>query len=528
MTVESTTLQPLVIAAADHLAAWDVNRVGQLASGTVSFNLRMRGAGRTGIAIEGTKDGDARFQIWVTPTGLALTAAWEAGMRRHDIPAIGLDDGAWHQVVIASGQGRVRAWVDGDLVYQAPGEAWFADGAALPEGIDELVIGRSSSGERLMGEVAQAVFYGRPCTHEEALAVMGLTAPKGRPLLVNHDGFSYRIPAVICAEGTLIVVADRRHNGPGDAPNVIDLVHTRSTDGGQSWSDPTVFVPPFKGGASTDACLVYDQATRTIWAFFSAYAPGHSQPAVLANEPGAKAHIQAVTSQDGGLTWSDPIEIVPTDKADTIRCLGVSPGAGAVMADGTVLVPAYHEVVDDQGRMDFAATVLTSTDHGVTWQVGNPVAADGYATYESTVFEGEEVGQIVLMARNQHPSGRVLRAVSHDRGYSWTNVAFLGDVPEIFSQPSSVRLNDGRIAFCNPSAMLPHRGWGVVRVSADAGKTWPIKRTINADRHGYQSLAILPDGEVVVVWEHEWDSIDVTICPPDWLPGTPSTSTRRP
>ena len=94
---------------------------------------------------------------------------------------------------------------------------------------------------------------------------------------------------------------------------------------------------------------------------------------------------------------------------------------------------------------------------------------------------------------------------------------FLADVPEIFSQPSSTRLHDGRIAFCNPSAMLPHRGWGRIRVSTDQGKSWPVTRTINADLHGYQSMAELPDGTLVVAWEHEWDAIDVTRCPPGWI-----------
>lgn len=507
-------MNTVAVAAADVLATWDAKRVGSCEEGSLSFRLRMRGAGRTGIALEAAHAGDPRWQVWITADGLRLCARWAEGWRMHDIAASGLDDGAWHHVVMSSGSGRVRVWVDGDLIYQAPGEAWFADAAALPDGIDELVIGRALDGERLMGEIADATFYDAVLDHEAALEVMGHTAPKANPALVNHDGMSYRIPALVAVDDVLILVADRRHNGPGDAPNIIDLVCTRSTDGGQTWSAPSAIVPPFEGGASTDACLVHDPASGKVLALFSAYAPGHSQPAVLRNEPGAKAHIQMVTSTDAGASWSAPVTITPTNANPTVRCLGVSPGAGAVMADGTLLIPAYHEVIGTDGHVDFAATVLSSRDGGTSWQVGNPIDADEHPTYECTVFEGAP-GTVVLMARNQHPSGRVLRAVSHDFGLTWQDVTFLADVPEIFSQPSSTRLTDGRIAFCNPSAMLPYRGWGVVRFSADHGQTWPVKRTVNADRHGYQSIAVRPDGAIVVAWEHEWDSIDVTVVEPD-------------
>lgn len=510
-------MNTVVVAAADYLAAWDAKRVGALPSGSLSFRLRMRGEGRTGIALEAALKNDPRWQILVTETGLGLRARWADGWRTHTAPVASLDNGAWHHIVLSSGAGRVKVWVDGDLIYQAPGEAWFADGVALPGGIDELVIGRALGGERLMGEVADATFYDAVLSHEEALAVMGFAAPKVHRVLINHDGMSYRIPALVVVDDTMILVADRRHNGPGDAPNVIDLVCTRSEDAGETWSDPVVIVSPFQGGASTDACLLHDPATGKIWAFFSAYAPGHSQPAVLRKESGAKALIQVVTSTDAGATWSDPWTITPTNANPSVRCLGVSPGAGAVMADGTFLVPAYHEVIGDDRQTNFAATVLTSSDGGVSWQVGNPVYADGHPTYESTVFEGTP-GEIVLMARNQHPSGCVLRAASPDLGHTWQDVTFLTDVPEIFSQPSSTRLPDGRVAFCNPSAMLPYRGWGVVRISSDHGKTWPVSRTVNAERHGYQSIAVRADGAIVVAWEHEWDSINVTVLPPPVAP----------
>ncbi|WP_336250567.1 sialidase family protein [Stomatohabitans albus] len=509
-------MNPLVVAAADYFSGWDTQRVGQLTQGTLTFAMRMRGAGRTGIAIEGGLAGEPRWQLWVTAQGLAVCAAWHNGWRRHDVPVSGLDDGAWHTVIVTSGSGRVRVWVDHDLIYQAPGEAWFADSAAKPGGLDTLVVGRSLDGERLMGEIADATFYREVFIHDQALKVLEQPIPFSTSALVNHDGISYRIPALASVEGTLVLVADRRHNGPGDAPNVIDLVCQRSTDGGRTWGDASVIVPPFEGGASTDACLLYDQSTGTLWALFSAYAPGSSQPAVLRGDPGAEALIQAVASTDAGQTWQTPVTVTPTNANPAVRCLGVSPGAGAVMHDGTLVIPAYHEVDDGEGGLDFAATVLTSRDHGQSWQVGQPIWADGHPTYESTVFEGNP-GDIVLMARNQHPSGKVLRATSNEYGNAWDNVDFLADVPEIFSQPASTPLPDGRIAFCNPSALLPYRGWGVVRASSDGGVTWPYHRTLNADRHGYQSMAVLPDGQLVVAWEHEWDSIDVTVCPPDWL-----------
>ncbi len=55
----------------------------------------------------------------------------------------------------------------------------------------------------------------------------------------DYGSTNYRIPAVITAkDGSIVAVTDKRKFNEGDLPQDIDIVCNRSTDGGQTWSEP--------------------------------------------------------------------------------------------------------------------------------------------------------------------------------------------------------------------------------------------------------------------------------------------------
>ena len=76
----------------------------------------------------------------------------------------------------------------------------------------------------------------------------------------------YRIPSLIITNsGSLIAVCDARVDKPGDAPNNIDLVMKKSSDGGKTWSKAKVIVGFPDSEAACDPSMVVDKQTGTIW-----------------------------------------------------------------------------------------------------------------------------------------------------------------------------------------------------------------------------------------------------------------------
>lgn len=247
-------------------------------------------------------------------------------------------------------------------------------------------------------------------------------------------------------------------------------------------------------------------------------------------------YLMVITSDDDGETWSEPRHINHQVKADWMRFCGTAPGTGIQLRHGAhagrLLVPIYFEG-DHPKRVSTA--VIMSDDHGETWRRGGSpndgrVLSDGTriesrshdrdnaSLHESTVVETAN-GDVLLLMRNQHPSGRVLASRSSDGGESWGAVEVVDEIPEIFCQPNAIALGGAgdELVFVNACQMLPFRGNGVVRRSHDGGRTWPWARTVNPGHHVYQSLAETPDGHLLMLWENEWQGLYLSHIPQEWL-----------
>ena len=65
--------------------------------------------------------------------------------------------------------------------------------------------------------------------------------------------------------------------------------------------------------------------------------------------------------------------------------------------------------------------------------------------------------------------------------------------------------------------MRPYRGRGVLRLSADGGRTWIASRTFNPAHYVYQCMTILPDGTLGLLWERKMQGLYFTRIPLEWL-----------
>ncbi|MBY0788518.1 sialidase family protein [Corynebacterium parakroppenstedtii] len=251
------------------------------------------------------------------------------------------------------------------------------------------------------------------------------------------------------------------------------------------------------------------------------------------------SYIVHVTSDDEGATWSAPELINHQVKEEWMAFLGTSPGTGVQLRHGEragrLVIPVYYS---GDNPKHFSCAVIYSDDHGETWHRGaspndgrlfkgatidsRTLADDEASTHESTLVELED-GRLMVLMRNQHPSGRVGTAISGDGGETWGEVTYHPDIPEIFSQPNAIAIDGWSgsggplYVFANASQLMPYRGNGVLRVSTDEGETWPIARTFNPGHYVYQSMTYLPSGKIGLLWENEWQGLYLTQIPLSWF-----------
>ena len=243
--------------------------------------------------------------------------------------------------------------------------------------------------------------------------------------------------------------------------------------------------------------------------------------------------LQMIYSDDDGATWSAPVNLNQDVKEEWMSFCGTSPGTGVQLRSGRLVVPIYY---NGEHKRHFSAAVVYSDDGGATWKRGKSpndgrifegrqidsrtLDTEAGATHEATLIERAD-GSLLMLMRNQHPSGKVAAAVSTDGGETWGEVYFAQEITEIFCQPNAVPWPSEecpeRVMFANASQMRPYRGRGVLRLSEDGGRTWIASRTFNPAHYVYQCMTILPDGTLGLLWEREMQGLYFTRIPLEWI-----------
>lgn len=247
--------------------------------------------------------------------------------------------------------------------------------------------------------------------------------------------------------------------------------------------------------------------------------------------------LEVLYSDDEGETWSEPQTINHMVKEPWMAFLGTSPGSGIVLHHGKhagrIIMPVYF---NGANVMRFSTAVVYSDDHGITWKrstspndnrvfkgdVIDPATFDDdEASLHECVPVEREDGSIILFMRNQNAEGKVAVAISHDGGETWDAPYFHSQLPEIFSQPNAISLANAehpdRLVFANASQLMPYRGAGVLRLSEDGGATFIASRTFRPFHYVYQCMTWLPNGDLGLLWEHEWQGLFFSRIPLQWL-----------
>lgn len=267
----ATQAQPDIWFAGPTICARDIKRVSCKSSGTLHIQFRLRGPGQHGVLFAagtvGTKtnlESSEKISVYAGPEGIKITLINEETCVKSVIEAAAsVDDGEWHDLIIRANRGATDIYVDGYSQSHNIGQFWFAN---IPD-LDAVSIGEDLRGVRLMGEARIGGIYFSALTEGQIQRISRV-----KPLVTTalfDTGYagsrSYRIPSLVKTHmGTLIAGADQRTSVSNDAPNHINFVIRRSTDGGKTW-DPlqTVIDMPGKnlgklGASAIDSCPVLD------------------------------------------------------------------------------------------------------------------------------------------------------------------------------------------------------------------------------------------------------------------------------
>ena len=312
----------------------------------------------------------------------------------------------------------------------------------------------------------------------------------------GQDGYhTYRIPALlVTAKGSVLAFCEGRKTGSGDHGDV-DLIMKRSTDGGRTWSPHRIVYE--EGGTAKitigNPCPVVDANTGTIWLPFN-----RDNKAVF-----------ITSSTDDGVTWSPPLNLSATTMKSDWDWVATGPGIGIQLTHGPhkgrLVIPSDHKRSLASKQPEWNSHMMFSDDGGATWRISAPIQAGGN---ECQVIQRAD-GSLLVNTRMQGGwQGLRGTATSTDGGATWTAIAHEKQLPCPKCQGSLLRYDDRRLLFSNPHPPDPKDGKPsgsrvrlTVRSSTDDGLTWPLAKRLHEGPSAYSSLARLPDGTVLCLYE---------------------------
>ncbi|MAG92540.1 MAG: glycosyl hydrolase [Planctomycetaceae bacterium] len=338
----------------------------------------------------------------------------------------------------------------------------------------------------------------------------------------GKEGYhTYRIPSVLLTpKGTLLAFCEGRKTGRGDHGD-LDLILKRSSDNGETWG-PLELVHEEGGSKKVtigNPCPVVDQTTRTIWLPFN-----------RDNDDVLITH-----STDDGRTWSKPRIITDDVKDPAWGWYAAGPGVGIQLRHGPhkgrLIIPCDHRIKGKTSlQMGGGSHTIYSDDHGKTWQLGKPTQR---GMNECQVVELAD-GRLLLNMRSYLKHGCRSVAFSKDGGVSWSPIQDADALIEPVCQASLISFapSDATepfpLVFSNP-ASTNKRHQLTVRLSTDAGKTWPASRVLHAGPAAYSCLVTLPSAEIGCLYEagekHAYETIRFSRFPRAWI-GRPSPAKK--
>ncbi len=394
----------------------------------------------------------------------------------------------WHEARFELQDGELTAWLNGRRIVSA-------EDATYPVGVVGL---RSGQGHIQFDDLR---IEGAPAAPDAEWELLAESVP-GDDLALPRLTEAERVTAA-SGQGYFPVMI-RLDNGDlgavirGGAPHIgvegrLDFV--RSTDGGRTWSEPTVIVDSEWDDRNPALGQMPDGTVVCAYAEAQTYDEDGEW-----DRSAGKYVLYYVLSTDGGRTWSEKMPLHPGP------LYGSPYGKIEVLPNGTALMSLYGseepEWADDSQAPPGARRwvgIVRSRDNGRTWSDFSYLSTTG--DHNETALLALSDDHIIAAARNY--SNRSIEIMhSQDGGYTWSDGQ---EVTEHQQHPADlIRLQSGNILLSFGNRREP-RGVGAM-LSRDGGRSFDYEgramlewRAVSGDC-GYPSSAQLDDGTIVTMY----------------------------
>ena len=334
-----------------------------------------------------------------------------------------------------------------------------------------------------------------------------------RRLWAPDDTYTnHRIPGIVVSSRGTVLVYNEARRSAGDWA-LMDIFLQRSTDGGEHFGAPIYLARGDEAFPTVNnPVIMEDDAGRLHLLYCRDY---------TVNGGGAWHRF----SDDDGLSWSEPREITSATCPEAHNAFAFGPGHGIRTADGTLLVPIWMVLreagVELRKHVPSVLHTFYSRDRGETWQLGARIeATETVVSPNETVAAEREDGSILLTIRSM--ATHRAKVNSPDGTADWTVPALDEALPDPKCFGSMIRYRNlgGRYALLHVNcACETARRNVVLRASFDGGETWPLSRTIDADRGGYCDIAAdEARGVIYVLYEEKYgEDVYLARLTPEWL-----------
>ncbi|GAA1593881.1 exo-alpha-sialidase [Kribbella sancticallisti] len=312
----------------------------------------------------------------------------------------------------------------------------------------------------------------------------------------------FRIPALVKAnDGSLILFAEGRKPTCGDT-GTHDVVMTRSTDGGATWSTLQVVHAGVDVTAHNPAPVVDARTGRIVLLTTRQYNT-----------------VWAQHSDDSGRHWTSPREITADVKLPSWSGYATGPSHGIQLLRGAHagrLVVGTHFSTAADGRKGGA--LVYSDDGGVTWHLGahDDTADPELRVQELSVFERPD-GSLLALARDENGSSTstVASAVSSDagetfsRGFQARAAEQSLAVPTVQASTLALRATDqgdryNRVLLASPTRQGETRENLTIRSTFKGGDEWVDPQggtVIYGGMASYTDMTLIDDNTVGLAYE---------------------------
>lgn len=409
----------------------------------------------------------------------------------------------------ATVDGSTATFTIGDF---SAGTHYYWIGATIAEGAE-------------LGAVVDATVTGITYTYNSKETTLDLTSlgdPSDRgamvfnvhsyPFLPRDNGSRvYRIPAMVVADdGSIIAAADKRYDSYTDigGGHVIDIVVRRSTDGGKTWGDP-VIVAKGQGTADNAKCGYGDPSLTKgkdgkLYCLFAAGNTGYFY---------GLNRICMSTSEDNGVTWTEPVDLYETGRITDHTQYGlydyfVTSGKGLYTNDGIMMYLLPAQCYTDAGKSAHISNsndyLFYSTDDGATWHIDTtPVYTGGDEAKLEQLADGTLIASVRQAGNRGFNTGTYTKNDDGTVTFSWGTQTTNATLYQPYANNQDIFNYDSEKGVLFHTMTKGQHANLNLYMSTDNGSNWKHVCQLQSKGARYATMTKLENGDLGILFEDQ-------------------------